>query len=236
MNAILTMKCKFALVLPLGAILLSGTGNPARANIITESASYADGIPIPDNDLVGVADTRSFGSSIQTITEVQLTLDITGGFNGDFYAYLAHGNSGFAVLLNRVGLGVANPYGYADSGLDVTFADHAANGDIHAYHNVLNPNGGALTGTWQPDGRNVDPSLVEVGNPRTAMLSSFKYANPNGDWTLYVADTSPLGVGTLVGWNLQVTGSTSVPDGGSTGLLFAGAAVLVAGLRKRFAA
>ena len=31
-----------------------------------------------------------------------MTLNLSGGWNGDLYAYLVH-NSGFAVLLNRVG-------------------------------------------------------------------------------------------------------------------------------------
>ena len=65
------------------------------------------------------------------------------------------------MLLNRVGRTASNPVGFADSGLDVSFDDAAANGDIHVYRAVTNPPAGTpLTGTWQPDGRLADPAVV----------------------------------------------------------------------------
>src|SRR5262249_1201049 len=149
------------------------------------------------------------------------TLQIDGGFNGDFYAYLRHGASGFAVLLNRVGQTGANPFGYADSGFNVTFSDFAPNGDIHTYANVTDPAGGTLTGLWQPDGPHDSLSSVRDG-----MLSSFTGLDPKGDWTLFVADLSSVGVGTLANWSLTIEGpSQSVPDSGST-LAFASAAFM----------
>jgi hypothetical protein len=42
-----------------------------------------------------------------TITDVNVGLQLSGGWNGDLYAYLVH-SSGFAVLLNRVGRGTGN--------------------------------------------------------------------------------------------------------------------------------
>jgi len=140
-------------------------------------------------------------------------------FDGDFYAFLTH-NGKMAVLLNRVGVTGSNPYGYADSGLNVTFSDKAVNGNIHYYQSVVNPNGGVLTGTWQPDGRNVSPissgSAIAATLP-TADLSSFVGQAADTSWTLFIADTSQYGEGKLVGWNLEITGNgVSVPDATNT--------------------
>jgi subtilisin-like proprotein convertase family protein len=194
--------------------------NRAGAIAFTGSANYSTSLAIPDNNSLGVADTENFTlTGATSISSLQVTLDIAGGWNGDYYAYLRHGSSGFAVLLNRVGVTGSGQFGYGDSGFNVTFSDNAANGDIHSYQNVASFGGGTVTGAWQPDGRNVDPSLITGLTPRTAMLSSFTAMDPNGAWTLFVSDNSPVGIGTLDGWGLSVTADgsgTSVPDQGNT--------------------
>jgi hypothetical protein len=68
-----------------------------------------------------------------------------------------------------------------------------AAGDIHQYRFTLSgsettPLGGPLTGIWTPDGRVVDPDLVLNTDPRTALLGSFNGLDPNGEWTLLIAD------------------------------------------------
>ena len=75
-------------------------------------------------------------------------LQLSGGYNGDLYANVQHG-SGMSVLLNRVGVTDGEPFGYDDSGMNVTFADSAA-ADIHYYQAAASPGitGGA---SWQPD-------------------------------------------------------------------------------------
>jgi subtilisin-like proprotein convertase family protein len=184
--------------------------------------TYAIGQTIPDGSVNGLALTENFSApSIANITSLQVTLDIAGGFNGDYYAYLTHG-TGFSVLLNRVGRDAGNSLGYADSGLNVTFDDTSAN-NIHQYQLTINPAGGALTGTWAPDGRNVDPATVTTASPVTADLSSFTGLDPNGQWTLYLVDADPGGVGTVESFGLDVTGTT-VPEQSTTGGL-----VLLAG-------
>jgi hypothetical protein len=216
---------------------------------ITLTANQTDNVMIPDavipgSDASGISETIPLGSSIQSITDVQLTLDIAGTsyyqpFNGDYYAYLMHG-SGFAVLLNRVGVTAVNTFGYSDTGMNVTFSDSGA--DIHTYQTgsyTLNGDG-QLTGTWAPDGRTASPFTVLDTSPRTALLSTFDGEGSGGNWTLFIADCSPGGIGNLVGWNLQVTGTpsiSSVPDGGNTmRLLFLGASSLaLLAARKRVA-
>src|SRR2546422_5215497 len=117
-------------------------------------------LPIPDGDAAGVSDVRTITSVITQISSITVSLDISGEFNGDLYASLRH-DSGFSVLLNRPGRTADSPSGYGDRGLNITLSDSAPNGDIHSYRAVFTPEAGSpLTGTWQPDRRNVDPSLV----------------------------------------------------------------------------
>lgn len=211
---------------------------PARAVIITESATYNPNLLIPDGSTAGVVDSRIFASQIASITNVRVSLSIAGtpaagdAFNGDFYVTLQH-SSGFAVLLNRTGRTALDPYGYSDSGFDVTFDDAGAFADIHNYQLTLNPGGGVLTGTWGSDGRDVNPNAVLDTTPRIARLDVFNGLDASGEWNLFVADVESLGTGRLVSWGLEVTGqqATPVPEPASAlaGLLCAavcGCAVL----------
>jgi subtilisin-like proprotein convertase family protein len=215
-------------------LLLTLFGDRVSAAPITLSSSFSTSLTIPDNDPTGVADTRILSMpAASSILGLQVSLKIEGGFNGDYYAYLRHGSSGFAVLLNQAGVSSGNPYGYADSGIDITFSDTAANNDVHLYQTVINPNGASLTGQWQPDGRNIVPSVVSDSTLRTALLSGFSGLDPNGAWTLFVSDNSAFGIGTLASWGLTVTADShptiGVPEGGTTlGLLMLGSATLMA--------
>ena len=56
------------------------------------------------------------------------------------------------------------------------------------------------------------------------MFSLFNGLDPNGVWTLYVADVSSGGEGTLVGWGLQIT---TVPEPESAALVGIGLVLLV---------
>jgi subtilisin-like proprotein convertase family protein len=190
------------------------------------SQSYTINSAIPDNDSTGLAITESFSApGLISISQLTVSLDITGGENGDYYAYLVH-DTGMSVLLNRVGRDSGNSFGYADAGMNITLDDTASSGDIHVYQLTLNPGGGQLTGTWQPDGRTIDPSLSLTSSPRTAPLSDFDGLDPNGNWTLFIADVDPGGVGTLQGFSLNVTG---VPEPGTVWLLVLGGISLVVG-------
>lgn len=221
------------------AIILAGLALQLRPQALaTEiTASSFPGVVIPDNETCGVADIINLSTAITSITDVQVTLDISGGFNGDYYAYLRHSDSsgvGFSVLLNRVGVTASNPYGSSDSGFSVTFSD-SASGNIHS----ASAGGGALNGIFQPDGRNVSPSTAPGtldSTSSTALLNSFNGMDANGDWTLFIADVSPVGIGTLEDWSLTIdgTGAAGVPDGGSTlGLMAIGLGFLAFCFRRR---
>jgi subtilisin-like proprotein convertase family protein len=176
---------------------------------------------IPDNNDVGLSDTRTVSIPDATeITGVTVNLTFTGGWNGDLYAYLVHG-SGFSVLLNRPGRSLANPDGSASSGMSITIADSASM-DIHT---AIPMSGGSVSGTYQPDGRETDPLAVVDTDARTAMLADFIGLDPNGDWTLFIADQSAGDTSTLQSWSMTIN---AVPEPSSALLLlFSGAALLI---------
>lgn len=219
------------LVRRLAAALLAAVLLPALPAQITQNYSASPNLAIPDGNSVGVVSTiQVSGSSILEVTSIQVTLSIAGGFNGDYHAYLVHylpnGNpAGIVSLLNRTGRTASNPFGYGDSGFTVTFADAAANGDIHLYQLLSNPAGGALFGTWQPDGRADSPFSVTDGSPRTEFLSAFHGFAADGTWSLFVADVSPLGTGTFVSWGMTIVGVPE-PATWACGALALGAAGL----------
>ncbi|HAV61363.1 MAG TPA: hypothetical protein DCY13_03255 [Verrucomicrobiales bacterium] len=165
---------------------------------------------VPDGNAAGLSDVRNLTSSVGEVTGIRVRLEIQGEFNGDLYAYLRHEGAGatnFVILLNRPGRTAANPAGYADSGLNVWLEATEPNGDIHRYREVVIPAAGApLTGSWQPDGRKIDPDLVDQTSPRNALFDGFFGTDGSGEWTLFVADLDAGGTNFLVGWELELTG------------------------------
>ena len=197
----------------------------ARAGIISYGTQSGQ---IPDNSTVGLAATAIVSGYQPTITEVNVTLNITGEFNGDLYVYLSHGGV-LLPLLNRVGVtgtGGGNGVGYLEKGLNLTLDPAAAN-DVHFYrdYNPAYNGSGQLTGTWQPDGRNIDPAsdpaLFDSANRLT--FASFNGLDPDGTWTLFIADLSPGGQSQLAGWALSVT---AVPEPVNVALGFLAVAFL----------
>src|SRR5437764_750391 len=82
------------------------------------NSGFASGGNIPDGSFIGMQDTRTLtGVPFNTIQDVNVRLNVSGGWNGDLYAYLVH-SSGFAVMLNRVGRSSSSSFGYGDSGLN----------------------------------------------------------------------------------------------------------------------
>ena len=146
----------------------------------TETFTFTTNRLVPDGNASGLSDVRNVSSAIGNISSLKVRLKLTGEFNGDLYGYVRH-SSGFTVLLNRPGKTASNASGYADSGFDVTFQTGAANGDIHVYQNVTTPaDGSPLTGTWQPDGRTVDPANVTDASARSTSLTNFNGLNAAG--------------------------------------------------------
>jgi len=200
------MKTK---TLALGMLLPFLLAGPLAAQVSETNRFTSLNLSIPDGNASGLSQARTVTSAIGSLTSVRVKLHINGQFNGDLYAYLRHIQGGVTnrcILLNRPGRTVANSYGYADAGLDVTFDDSAAN-DVHAYGAVTNvPAGSPLTGVWQPDGRNVDPGVVLDTSTRSTTLGAFNGTPAGGEWTLFLADMDSGAASTLVSWELEFTG------------------------------
>ncbi len=207
---------------PAGLLLMAVLGGMAHAQ------AFKVNLDIPNNSLVGVTSQQTIAGMTGTVASVAVSLmfearDGEPMFNGDLYVTLSH-DSGYAVLLNRVGRRDGFSAGYGDSGLNIILSDGAA-ADVHNYRLTLNGSHtvplsltdepAALAGTWQPDGRNVDPFLVGISSARAAMLGSFFGLDPNGLWTLHVADVSGGGATTLREWGLVIT-AAPVPEAGET--------------------
>ncbi|MHC1769805.1 MAG: hypothetical protein AB9869_36910 [Verrucomicrobiia bacterium] len=154
----------------------------------TFDAGFENPGPILDANANPWNDTRLVSGLPETgVTDLRVRLTVSGGFNGDLYGYLSF-DGALVPLLNRVGVGEGDPFGYADSGLSVTFADTAAN-NIHFYQAVpgYSISGGSM---WKPDG--------------TATLRSLLDQNPNGEWTLVLADLSGGGgEASVASWGLD---------------------------------
>jgi len=181
------MKTKLGIA---ASLLLAGTIHAAVVDY-NWSGGFVNGTVVPDNNTNGWADSRKLSGLNGTVSGLAVTLDLTGGWNGDLYAYVQYG-SGFTALLNRVGVSEAHPSGNAGEGVQVTFSADGTPG-LHTY---LGNGTGLLTGVWQPDG---------------AGFNSFLGLNPNGDWRLFVADLGGGDLMTVNSWGLHLELS-AVPE------------------------
>jgi hypothetical protein len=209
-------------------LLAMGLGMALAASAaMGELMSWDVNALIPDDDSTGLQDTRELSGFTDVIGTLEVWLKISAAtnnlaWNGDLYVTLQH-DTGYAVLLNRAGRTESAPLGYGDNGFDLTFTIGAL--DIHNYqsHSPVFDLDGRLTGAWGVDGRDVDPDGVLDMSPRTDMLESFLGLNPNGAWTLFVADMNQNGEAQLDSWGLNVT---PIPEPGTLGLLALGAVAL----------
>ena len=193
----------------------------------TNSYTVTPGTAIPDGNPAGIAETFTV-SGLFPIQDVQVGLNISGGFNGDLYAYLVAPNGNMAVLLNRVGMDGSNPIGYSDAGFNITL-DDGAGANIHNYQSgMYQIIGGQLTGTWASDGRNIDPQSPAISfdsAATSANLESLLASSPNGTWTLFLSDVSSGGgTATLNSATLTVI---SVPEPQTWALIGVGGLVLL---------
>ncbi len=214
----------------------------AASSSLGASFSATPGTAVPDGNLSGLVSALNVPAGLGTITDVNVSLTLTGdrlgGWNGDVYALLAH-DGVFSVLMNRPGRTAIDSFGYSDDGvINLTLDDEAIWGDFHLYQTEpgvsLIP-GAPMSGTWQPDARATDPDLVVDTDLRTNFLSVFDGQQAEGEWWLFVVDASPGASFTLSEWELVLeTGAVVIPEsswGGWFGLL--SVAVLMGGAARR---
>jgi hypothetical protein len=185
------------------ALVLAGVG--ARADI-----------DIPDGNPVGVTRTLTESGLGSSISNVTLTLDISGGNNGDLYAYLSYGGQ-LVTLLNRPGVTGGNPLGYTDPGYNNVILSDGGYANINSYGG----SGGAqVTGTYN------------AADGTVAFQTAYRGLNPNGTWTLFIADLSggDSSDSQLVNWDLNIT---AVPEPGAVALGVFGMLIIVVSRRAK---
>jgi subtilisin-like proprotein convertase family protein len=204
------------------AVMLSLT---AHAAIITGGA-FPDSGYIPDGSAAGSSGTATASGLLPSITDVSVNLNISGGYNGDLYAYLSYGGV-LVPLLNRVGVQTTGgAFGYSAGGMIVTLADGYT--DIHT---VSSP---TSSGTYSPDGRQISPLAAPSVFDATGTIgfSAFNGMNPNGTWTLFIADLSSGAQSQLASWSLGIIAEVPEPANVALGI-FAGVFLVVSLARSQ---
>jgi hypothetical protein len=199
----------------------------SRGGLITYSSTSGT---VPDGNPVGWSATATVSGELPYITSVSVNLELSGGYNGDLYAYLSH--EGVLVpLLNRVGVGAnhdpnGGALGWGTAGMNVTLADGYAN-----IHWVGSPTSG---GSYAPDGRQVSPLAAPSAfdDNGTIGFSAFNGKNVNGAWTLFFADLSSGETSQLANWSLAFTSEVPEPVNVALGI-FAGIFLVAAIARNQ---
>ncbi len=166
-----------------------GSGQPAVAGLYDFPTSaggitYVGGASdlnqaIPDNTPVGVGYSINFGASGLSVGSISVSLNLSGGYNGDIYAYLSHGGQN-VVLLNQI-TGAAS-----GSGFNITLVEGTGN----SIQTAPGTAGQVLSGTTFTANQD---------------LSGFNNTDPNGAWTIFFADRGAGDVSTLNSFSLSIT-------------------------------
>ena len=216
----------------IGICILALFACASRAQLTNLTVNASVNTAIPDGNVTGISSSLNVSGMYADISDVSLSLNITGGFNGDLYAYLLSPDNSMVVLLNRVGLGSSNPFGYSDAGFNISLSSAGYN--IHDYRNY-NPSftSGQLTGSWMPDQRTIDPQSAAAAfdaAPTGKNFDTYFGTDPNGVWTLFISDVSGENQSELVSWGLTIA---TVPEPQTWTLLGGGLTALWWLKRKR---
>ena len=156
--------------------------------------SYCGSAPlllaIPDDDALGVSDTRNIGENA-LISDLNLSVAIDHGWVGDVSVTLHHAETGTSVdLIDQPGV-PASSFGCSGDDIEAVLDDEAAAPAEEACAAGVP----ALAGELVPN----------------AALAAFDGENLAGTWTLTARDTSPGVSGTLDDWCLIVNDPAPPP-------------------------
>jgi subtilisin-like proprotein convertase family protein len=204
MKPINLVKMKIRIQLGLMSVMLAAAS--ARGTLYTES--FSPNKAIPDGNPVGITFSGTVNNipSADIVAGLTVTLNVSGGFNGNLYSYLVAPNGAQVVLLNQPGVTGSNPFGYQGSGFNVTLDDSATSG----IQNTPETPGVQFTGTYQAAGT----------------LANVNWSSADGTWELYFADlVNGGGTSTLNTWTLNIDAEVPEPIDVALGI-FAGLAIL----------
>jgi subtilisin-like proprotein convertase family protein len=164
--------------LPGWIVYVDTNGNGVRDVAATPTVIPSTDIPKPILDLNTTTSQVTIGT-LGTVTNVEVTLNITHSFVGDLTAYLRSPSGRIVELFTNVGSQYNN---FAN----LTLTDTAARSISTLGFDDL-----PYTGAYQPEGQ----------------LADFAGEDAAGIWTLIVSDTTFADQGTLDSWSLSFTSS-----------------------------
>ena len=144
---------------------------------------------IPDGNPSGVRFYGSFNLANfgDRVLGVSVGLKLSGGYNGDLFAYLVAPDGTLVVLMNQPG---TDSFGAGGSGMNITLLSGASD-----HGSIQSAGDGELSGSYNPAG-----ILSSFGTPDSPGGSA------NGTWSLYFADlSSGGGTAQLESWTLGIT-------------------------------
>jgi len=196
------------------------TGGPAGPPPVPGSATFTSttSVAVPDNSAAGATSTITASAipANATVTKITVTLNMSHTYPGDMIINLKGPNSASVTNLYKYGTGAftgaaSGPatwgwYGaqVADGG--VAFSTVATAPFIYGSNTTFKPDG-LLTVTGQAI---QDPAGYTT---TSTTLSALYPQNPNGVWTLAMADGGGGDVGTLAGWSIKIDYTTPDPNG-----------------------
>ncbi len=156
----------------------------------TQTENFTTNLPIPDNDPLGLFDSKQVSNAPGTalgidakLLQVCITIDHT--FIGDLIVELAAPSGQVVTLVDRPGI-PATSFGCGEDNIDVCFELGTGN-DVENECNTPPP---AISGVFTAhDGDDLNDINTAGGSP-------------NGFWELRITDNEFGDVGTLIGWSL----------------------------------
>ena len=186
----------------------------AEATLV-DTQSFTGG-SIPVGSPVGTVFTGDYTAAAtgNQVLGITVNLSVSGGYNGNLYAYLVAPNGTMVVLLNRPGA-TGNSMGYAGSGFNSITLSDAGTQNIQT--------------TWETPGAQVTGTYNAAGG--SSALNAFNGSSANGNWELFFADmVKGGGTSTVTGWSLNIT---VVPEPVTLALgIFAAMLLVLGGLRR----
>jgi len=153
--------------------LTSASAGLITVNSTTQNGGTPINVTVPDGSSVGIFSLLNISSADNIVSigdNVSVTFTMSGGFNGDLYAYLLSPTGTRVQLLDRPGLtGDSAGLGYTTHGFDNV---HLSDGSHDNINTTPTPTTG---GTYMPS----DGSTA---------FQSYNGLNPNGNWVLFLSD------------------------------------------------
>jgi len=168
------------------AVIMLLAASWAEATLV-DTQSFSGG-SIPVGSPVGTVFTGDFTKAAtgNQVLGITVNLSVSGGYNGNLYAYLVAPNGTMVMLLNRPGA-VGNSMGYAGSGFNNITLSDAGTQNIQT--------------TWETPGAQVTGTYNAAGT-----LGTFNNSSADGKWELFFADmVKGGGTSTVTGWSLNIT-------------------------------